>query len=297
MNIIRITTPPSPYFFVSGSALYRPGDMHRKRTAIGIFNAIFVEYGELFLTEANRPYHLKQGNMLILGPQNTHYSHKAVTEETLFHWVHFTTSSDYEYTDHIEIKHSNRQPISFFIPPQENIFLPVHKQFDSQNWQAVSRLLKIITTFDIDKYRQSTIYIGEKSKSIIYFQEMFYKLLQLIQLNPPEKKVNSIAKSVMEYLQSNYSNPITLELLSKHFRFHEAHLIRCIKREFSITPIDALNKIRIDRAKQLLQYSEMTNQDIASAIGFNSASYFCRMFKEQTGLTPKEYVKRINNQK
>ena len=53
MDIINLTVPGYPYFVSAGSALYRPGDLHRSRSSIGVFDLIYVEYGELYLTDNN----------------------------------------------------------------------------------------------------------------------------------------------------------------------------------------------------------------------------------------------------
>ena len=48
MEYVNFSTPPYPHFIIAGSALYRPGDAHGRRSNIGIFDLIFIEYGELY---------------------------------------------------------------------------------------------------------------------------------------------------------------------------------------------------------------------------------------------------------
>ena len=64
MEYIYFSSPPYPHFIIAGDALYRPGDMHSKRACIGIFDMIYVEYGELFITENDHAYHLKENDVL-----------------------------------------------------------------------------------------------------------------------------------------------------------------------------------------------------------------------------------------
>lgn len=50
-----------------------------------------------------------------------------------------------------------------------------------------------------------------------------------------------------------------------------------------------MNGLRIDNAKYLLRYTNISILDISFKCGFNSQSYFCSTFKKQTGYTPSEY--------
>ena len=59
MEYANFPSPPYPHFIIAGDALYRPGDIHRKRACIGIFDLVYVEYGELFITDGDHAYHLK----------------------------------------------------------------------------------------------------------------------------------------------------------------------------------------------------------------------------------------------
>ena len=52
---------------------------------------------------------------------------------------------------------------------------------------------------------------------------------------------------------------------------------------------EALNGIRMDRAKQLLRETSLKNYEIAEKVGFSDPHYFSIAFKKSTGLTPKEY--------
>ena len=122
------------------------------------------------------------------------------------------------------------------------------------------------------------------------------QLLDMLQLHEKTQRKTRLAKSVMEYLRKNYTQNISLEMLSELFHFHPAHIIRTFKEEYGITPIEALNTIRFHNAAQLLTESDKTILEIAEQTGFTSASYFSRVFKQKSGMTPRDYrVKRQGN--
>ena len=54
-------------------------------------------------------------------------------------------------------------------------------------------------------------------------------------------------------------------------------------------PMQYVNSYRIEKAQTLLKNTDRSITDIALAVGFDDASYFARIFKKQTGMTPREY--------
>lgn len=58
-----------------------------------------------------------------------------------------------------------------------------------------------------------------------------------------------------------------------------------------------LNGLRIGKARELLETTELRSFQIAEAVGYNDAHYFSYMFKKQTGVTPSEYRKENGNQR
>jgi len=58
--------------------------------------------------------------------------------------------------------------------------------------------------------------------------------------------------------------------------------------------IDYLNKVRIEKAKELLKDSSMSLSEIASQVGYSNAGYFNRIFKKIVGITPGQYRNRFD---
>jgi len=67
------------------------------------------------------------------------------------------------------------------------------------------------------------------------------------------------------------------------------HFSRIFKRTTGMSPAQFILGIRIDRAKELLDFTDKTIADIAEATGFQEQNYFARTFKKVTGLTPTQY--------
>jgi AraC family transcriptional regulator of arabinose operon len=67
------------------------------------------------------------------------------------------------------------------------------------------------------------------------------------------------------------------------------HFMRLFRAEVGVTPIQYLNRYRVERAKQLLQSSDKTVEQIAEMVGTSSQSYFAYLFRRDMGKSPREF--------
>lgn len=289
MEYVNFSTPPYPHFIVAGSALYRPGDTHGRRSNIGIFDLIFIEYGELYITDGDTSYHLKENELIILKPDSTHYGHKKVTEKTKFDWLHFRSAGEYHYSEEFHLVKEKRQSLNIYMDRASTLTLPLYKKMASlESSEFTSIFSKLIST-NIDKYQQKETQ-DQALFSPLERQELFFRLLSFVQVFQPQCNSSELlAANIMEYILQNFHTQLTLESIADYFNFHPVHIIRCLKREYGITPNKAIVQIRIDNAKKMLITSDLSINKISEFVGFSSPSYFNKVFREYTGITPKEY--------
>lgn len=93
-------------------------------------------------------------------------------------------------------------------------------------------------------------------------------------------------KRIVTYLYQHYKEELTLSETADRFNLSEAYLCRLFKKETGYTYTEVLNKIRIDKSIEHLLNTNAAILDIATAVGFNSQSYFCRQFKKLVGQSP-----------
>ena len=106
---------------------------------------------------------------------------------------------------------------------------------------------------------------------------------------PSKEKNNRDYKFVKEYLDSHYTENITLDILSKESKMNKYYLVHSFTKHFGCSPISYLNDKRIEESKNLLETTNHSIAAIASMIGFSSQSYFSQSFKKNTFMTPNEY--------
>lgn len=98
------------------------------------------------------------------------------------------------------------------------------------------------------------------------------------------------ARLALEYLKKNYGNPsLSLNDVCEHLNISTSRFSSVFKEATGKTFTEALNGIRMDRAKQLLRETSLKNYEIAEKVGFSDPHYFSIAFKKSTGMTPKEY--------
>lgn len=104
-----------------------------------------------------------------------------------------------------------------------------------------------------------------------------------------ERVDGGLIKSVIKYMESNYSSNVSLQTLADLAHITPTHLCRCFKAVTGKTPIAYLLDYRLSKARHALLGSDRPITDIALESGFNDISYFTRRFRERYGITPKQF--------
>lgn len=118
--------------------------------------------------------------------------------------------------------------------------------------------------------------------------DIFDKMMDVIYISRDNAEYNSV-RQVIEYLQEHYNQDLTLDDVARKVHISPSHLSRLFKDELGMTIIDYLTDIRIAAAKQMLENSDLMVKEIAEKVGYQEASYFTRVFKKNTGVSPAEY--------
>lgn len=97
----------------------------------------------------------------------------------------------------------------------------------------------------------------------------------------------------VSYIREHLDQAIQVEKLCEKACLSKAQFYRAFKQEFGLSPVDFVNRERIRRAQHILSEPGKTASDACYACGFNSLSYFNRIFKRWTGYSPTQYQKQL----
>ena len=89
-----------------------------------------------------------------------------------------------------------------------------------------------------------------------------------------------------------YNDPRSVEQITSELHITRRHFSRLMRQYYGMTYAEKLNHLRVEYAAQLLCESSRPIGEIASLVGFGTASHFSRIFREITGVTPAEYRRR-----
>ncbi|MGN6394152.1 MAG: hybrid sensor histidine kinase/response regulator transcription factor [Mucilaginibacter sp.] len=101
-------------------------------------------------------------------------------------------------------------------------------------------------------------------------------------------------KKALACIEKNITNPnFSVEELSRQMSLSRVSLYKRLLTLTGKTPVDCIRTIRLKRAVQLLEKSQLSIASVAYEVGFNNPTYFSKVFKEEYGTLPSEYVNEV----
>lgn len=286
MTILNFTVPPLPEYINSGLTRAPIHSGHPNRKNIGIFDLLVVRKGQLHVTENGNPYEIKRGMFLILRPDTHHFGTKGCTEETDYYWLHFQTSGDWHPDEACQAPRREEVPELKAMTPN---YFPVNiPQFGTL--PQPEKALELLATLS------SLVQYGHQAKILwrqqVVFQELIEQLAAALD-TPLSSPSSACAERAAAYLRKHYREEFKVQELGDRINFHPVYIARCMQKEFGCSPVEYLQRYRIEQAKMLLMQTDFSISRVAEEVGFNHAAYFTSCFTKQEGISPRKYRQRF----
>lgn len=107
-----------------------------------------------------------------------------------------------------------------------------------------------------------------------------------------ESKYRQETKEIVEYMRNHYQEPISLKWAAQYVHMSESHFSRVFKEETGKCFIQYLNELRLKKAVDLLDTTELPSYLISEMVGYDNPNYFGRIFKKSIGISPTLFKKR-----
>lgn len=209
---------------------------------------------------------------------------------------------------------------SFMLYPGEMVFVPITTRYVS-HWMGDPNVKYISIHFDFEypgiftrhKNFKLQKYVPEDAEKLIAefkYMKDHYEATEELQLDVlsrffgilstilPKLKTGKVKQiderlsNAVAYIEKNYDRDISVDTIASVCNMSSSRFFPAFKAALGVTPIDYLNHFRINRAMaMLINNDRLSIENISDAVGFESSTYFRRVFKRITGKSPKEYRK------
>ena len=229
-----------------------------------------VVSGELELHLGNEQMTVLPGQVAIIAPRTMHCGFSG-TSGVLYHTIMF----DVEKFCNATLASDN-----YLVPvcKYEAGFVPVATH--PRVTEAVDRLLDAISA---EENKNPLFAIGAVYEIIGALHQYCAGETRLIH------RIDDSFKSILEYINSHYTERISARDISRMFGYNETYFCRRFKAVTGITVMKYIQILRMELAQKLLKNSKEEIGNIAWECGFSDISYFSNCFKKQFGVTPTEF--------
>ena len=157
-----------------------------------------------------------------------------------------------------------------------------------------------------DNYKNISFYfksiLHEIKKTEFNYEEVCQNLLEILVTNivrqtqctitsTSSARTNRECAFIKRYIDHHFAEAITLDSLATMTHMNKYYMVHAFNKYIGYSPINYLIEKRIAESKRLLETTNLSIAEIATAVGFSSQSYFSQVFKKSTQSTPNGYRK------
>lgn len=111
----------------------------------------------------------------------------------------------------------------------------------------------------------------------------------------PGRNISLQLESAIEYVEKNYAGNFKIVDLANECHMSETHFRRIFQEKMNMTPVEYVNFVRVRKACELIDKTDISMEDVAEKVGFVTPSTFNRNFRRIIGTSPYQWKKRPDN--
>ena len=167
--------------------------------------------------------------------------------------------------------------------------------FHLEAYTPMPRQLRIISTNQPDQICalfQSALQNWEQRQEagMCMAYSLLYRILAQLPVRSESLQPKTVMDQARDYLNAHLFDPeFTVETLCAQVYVSRTYFNRMFRRLHGITPVEYINRQRVEKAKQILKSGNYTNEETASLCGFRDVKYFYAVFRKYTGMTTTQW--------
>jgi AraC-like DNA-binding protein len=287
MNLQKL----SPYIRLA-TDMTIPPPWRLKERVLFDYELLYVKEGEIRVTIEGHRYHGIPGDVFLFRPKQRHSLEIIGNKPFRQPHIHFDLFYQ-EDSPNIKVSFKPLEELSIrelgFI--REDILTHSSIQIVShirlQNPLFIEKMIMEI----VKEYEMKLPYYEINIKGM--FTQLWVQLVRENYWSQHPQLSSNIERlsNVRDYLKNHPERKVTLEELSEISNISKYYLITLFKKAFDMTPIQYQQMIRIEKAKELIQFTAIPLTEIADKFGFHNIHTFSRAFKNAEGVSPSFYRK------
>jgi AraC-like DNA-binding protein len=265
----------------------------------------FVVDGDRTLTIHNQKHYIKRGDLIVI-PSSTSFS--ICSEDSHPEILHYLSIGcdwrvgSFDFVELFQFPRVCHIRDSSDIEQLASVWFELLQAWNQFVNEAAPEFVEIYRTTNQRSFSAPKIEIQTHStEAYLSHIGSFYRwaavFLHLTQpLLPVAPKLpDARIEKVCEFVENHYAKPLTIGDLCKSAFLSDGHLRQLFKKNLNITPMNYIQKVRLEKAKDLLVGTVEPVSQIARKVGFEDVSYFSRIFRRQELMTPVQYRKNMSS--
>ncbi|MFC4778668.1 helix-turn-helix domain-containing protein [Paenibacillus sp. GCM10023252] len=283
-NMLHTSPPALPFIRESDFAPRKPWSYAERRLLDYLF--VYIQEGECLFTVDKQPYALRSGQFCLIQPGSLVQLAGLTTTITPF--AHL----DFFYNPHRERSFPTR-PGQIDLSAYAELMQPRLEEVYNVHIPIVLQPLHP-SKFKEDFLRMIELSGQQDDIMQLRVQQLATELLvQIVEScavnrGTPPIRAQSLGW-ITSYLSLHLDKPISIEVMAKRAGLSPSRFSALFKERYGTSPHQYLLQMRINHAKELLDRTELSQEEVAAYCGFADVHHYYKIFKQRAGLTPAEW--------
>lgn len=254
---------------------------------------VYVDKGEVEITNDNLVYDLRQGDLVFYAPNEFHSLRcNRPTPPNIFIISFACRSPAMRYFVHksIQLIDEERQLLSVILEEGQHTLLRAHRLLARKR-----RPEGATKPGDPEIFGSEQLVKNHLEILLIRLIRRGLRELPTAKLSmvTKQKEEEDLAAELETYIEEHLAEQLTLSRLCSEFSRSKSHLTSIFRKHRRCGIMEYWGKCRIEKAKQLIREERCNVTEISERLGYGSVHYFSRQFKKMTGTTPTEYLRKL----